>query len=389
MRIALVGVFPIDEIQIRGGVQAANNYLVKGLSKIVDLEIHVLTFKPQDWMRPDRIKQDNVSIHLLPPPPRFERLRNYWTYQDILNKVLAQIQPNLVHAQEAAADAYVALRSGYPTVVTIHGIRGEDAKYYSSWSKRLRFYFDSIVIERYVMRHVRHLIAISRYVTDYFATLFRPDLKIYGIPNAINERFFTLSGASRGQVVLFAGRVTPLKRVMDLIQAFGRVVQQIPSAQFRLAGDCSTEPSYVESVRSWIRQANLGEHIHLLGELSQEAILTEFAECNLVALSSSQENAPMVIAQAMAAGKPVVATRVGGVAEMVGKGGERGVLVDVSDVEGLSAAMLRLLQDPKLQARLGQAGHAFALENYHQDRVARRTYEVYQNIVATEQRTCV
>ena len=89
----------------------------------------------------------------------------------------------------------------------------------------------------------------------------------------------------------------------------------------------------------------------------------------------------MVIAQAMAAGKPIVATRVGGIPEMVGEAGERGFLVNVGDVDGLAQGMLRLLQDPVLQTQIGQAGQAFAREHYHQDRVAQRTYEVYQHIV--------
>ncbi len=371
---------------MRGGVQAAFACLVKGLARIDDLEVHVLTFRQRDWSGPDRIEQNGVTVHLLPLPPRFERLRNYQTYQSIFGQRLAQLQPDLVHAQEAAADAYVALRSGYPTVVTAHGIRSEDGKYYGAWGRRLRGYFDSVVIERYTMRHVRHLIAISHYVTDYFAPLLRPDLDVHDVPNAIDERFFGLADSSNRPVVLFAGRVIPLKRVLDLVHAFARVVPQLPSAQLRIVGECSTEADYAESVRQLVRETNLADHVQILGELRQEAVLREFAECTLVALASSQENAPMVIAQAMASGKPVVATRVGGIAEMIGAEGQRGLLVNVGDVDELAGAMLRLLQDAALRVCLGQAGHAFARENYHPDSVARRTREVYVHVAAAEQR---
>ncbi len=91
----------------------------------------------------------------------------------------------------------------------------------------------------------------------------------------------------------------------------------------------------------------------------------------------------MVIAQAMAASKPVVATPVGGVAEMVSDG-ETGFLVDVGDVNALANALLRLLRDPSLRARIGQSGHEFAVENYRADTVARRTYDVYQKVATTE-----
>ena len=384
LRLALVGSYPSDHTQIRGGVQAAFSSLVSGLSRITGVEVHVLTFMPPNWYGPDHSTQNGVTTHLLPRHPRFERLIKYRRYQSILDQKLEQIQPDVVHAQEAAANAYVAIRSGYPTVVTAHGIRSEDTKYISSWSRRLRFRFDSVIIERAVIRQTRHLIAISHYIPEYFKTLLRLDLEVYYVPNAIGERFFNLTDIVSEQVVLFAGRVTPLKRVMDLVQAFAQIVKEIPSAQLHIAGECNSEASYVESIRCWIRQAGVEEHIHILGELQEEALLREYAQCSMIALSSSQENAPMVIAQAMAAGKPVVATRVGGVAEMIGETGERGLLVKVGDVDGLAQAMLRLLQDPVLQAQLGQAGHTFARENYHQDRVARRTYEVYRHIAAIE-----
>ncbi len=379
MKVAIVGDYPVDSTQIRGGVQAAFAYLVKGLSRIDDLQVHVLTLRRRDCTGPDRVERDGIILHLLPPFPRFERARNYRTLQSTLNERLTQIQPRVVHAQDATAYAYVALRSGYPAVVTAHGIRREDGRYYGSFSRRVRNYFDSLLIERYIMRHTQHLIAISPYVTRYFAAQLKPDVQVFYISNAIDESFFNLANRADGRTVLFAGRVMPRKRVLDLIRAFAQVAQQIPSAQLRVAGEYHSEHSYTEAIRNVIHQADLGDRVHLLGALPEGAVLREFTGCDVLALPSAQETTPMVIAQAMAAGKPVIATPVGGVAEMVGDG-ETGFLVDVGDVDGLASALSRLLQDPSLRTRLGQAGHKFALENYHVDTVARRTYDMYKQI---------
>jgi glycosyltransferase involved in cell wall biosynthesis len=231
------------------------------------------------------------------------------------------------------------------------------------------------------MHHTRHLIAISHYVTDYFASQLRPDVQVHYVPNAIDESFFNPVSSPDGHTILFAGRVTPLKRVLDLIQAFAKIAQ-VPSAQLRIAGECSSERSYVESVRGFIQKANLEDQVHLLGALPEDAVLREFVGCDVLALPSAQENLSMVIAQAMAAGKPVVATPVGGIPEMVSDG-ETGFLVDVGDVDRLADALLRLLRDPSLRARMGQSGREFALENYGADTVARRTYNVYQKVAAT------
>ncbi len=89
----------------------------------------------------------------------------------------------------------------------------------------------------------------------------------------------------------------------------------------------------------------------------------------------------MVIAQAMAAGKPVVATPVGGVAEMI-QDRATGFLIPVGDIDRLADSLLSLLGDPQLRARMGQAGRQFAVENYLAANVARRTFDVYAGIAA-------
>jgi glycosyltransferase involved in cell wall biosynthesis len=384
IRVVMLGDYPLDNTQIRGGVQAVLAYLVKGLAQIEKVDLHVVRFKYPKWTGPDRMVRNGVTIHFLPPPPSLERARNHKTYQVSLNAKLAEIRPHLIHAQDATTHAYVALRSSYPTVVTAHGVRREDGKYYGSLGRRLRNYFDSWVVERHIMTHVRYLIATGHYVTDYFAGQLRPDIQVYYIWNAVDESFFNLVNATDGHTILFAGRVLPRKRVLDVVQAFAQIASQDPVAQLRIVGECQTELVYVESVRNLIRKAHLEDRIHLTGAIPD--ISQEFKVCDMLVLPSIEETSPMVIAQAMAAGKPVVATRVGAVAEMLGEG-ERGCLVDVGDVNGLAQAMLRLLGDPALRARLGQAGREFAVENHRMEMVAQRTCEVYQAVMANEQRS--
>ncbi len=379
MRVVLVGDYPLNSSEIWGGEQAAFSYLVKALCQIDDLDVHILKLANSAAAERRQKKQDGATLHLLPPLPRFELARRFKTYQSYANAALAEIQPDLVHAQGAIHHAYVALGSGYPTVITVHGVQREDSKYQSSFYLRTRKWLVSLLIERYCLRHTRHLIAISHYVTTYFASQLKPDVQVYYVPNAIDGSFFNLDDASNGRTILFAGRIIQRKRVLDLVRAFARVIEQLPSAQLRLAGEYSSETAYSDSIRDLIRSANLEECVHLLGPLPEDAVLREFASCDALALPSAQETTPMVIAQAMAAGKPVVATPVGGVPEMV-KDTETGFLIEVGDADGLVDAMLRLLNDPPLRAQLGKAGRQFAVENYRADNVAKRTYDVYRKI---------
>lgn len=381
MRVALIGQYPMDPSHIQGGVQAAFSYLVGGLARIPDLELHVIASPGRGPPGRARLARDGGTLHSLPRLPRFEILRNFRTYQRMLDRLLAELKPAVVHVQDAATEAYVALRSGYPTVLTVHGIRRENTKHVGSPLKRLRGLIQSLLLERRNLKRARHLIAISEYVTRSFAGLLAPDVRVYHIPNAIDDAFFDLHDTSDGTRILFAGRVIPRKRVRELVEAFALVVRRVPAAELRIAGEERTDRTYAEGVRSLIAREGLTERVHLLGPLSEEAVLEEFAGAAILALPAGQETAPMVIAQAMAARKPVVATPVGGVGEMVGEG-TTGFLVKVDDVEALAEALVRLLRDRELRARMGEAARALAAERYRAESVARRTFEVYRRIAA-------
>ena len=277
--------------------------------------------------------------------------------------------------------AYVALRSGYPTVITAHGIRQEDKRYVGSFGQQIRAHYDSFVVEKNVMRNARHVIAISRYLADYFQSQFRPDVRLYFVPNAVDSAFFELPNADNGPTLLFAGRVTPLKRVSDLVAAFARIAPEVPSLQLRIAGECESEKAYVVSIQRSIERENLTDRIHLLGALPQARILDEFSRCSALVLPSAQENLPMVIAQAMATGKPVVATRVGGIPEMV-QDQRTGILVNVGDIDGLASALLTLLNDLTLRRQMGHLGRKAAQNQYHVDRVSQLTYNVYSQVAS-------
>ncbi|MBI5030573.1 MAG: glycosyltransferase family 4 protein [Chloroflexi bacterium] len=367
--------------RIWGGVEAASTYLVKELAQLDGLDLHIVTLGNPTWTTTNGNKLDGATVHVLPKFPRLEFARNFRTYQAQLDRLLAEIKPDVVHAQGATDHAYAALRSGYPTVVTVHGVQSEDGKYQGTFLKRARKILYSRLIERYNLTHTRHLIAIGRYVVEYFRKTLRRDVQVYFIPNAIDERYFRLSEPRDGCTILYAGRVIPRKRLLDLIQAFALIAPQIPSAQLRVAGEVESEPGYARLVTQAISQAHLGDRVQMLGGLSEQAILHEFATCDVLALPSIQETTPMVIAQAMAAGKPVVATPVGGVTEMV-QDGENGFLVPVGEPKKLAGALQAVLGDSHLRMRMGHAGRQYAIDNYLAASVAHKTHEVYTKIVA-------
>jgi glycosyltransferase involved in cell wall biosynthesis len=107
--------------------------------------------------------------------------------------------------------------------------------------------------------------------------------------------------------------------------------------------------------------------------------LDEYGACSVLALSSIEETAPVVIGQAMAAGKPVVSTAVGGIAHMINEGGT-GYLVHGRQVETLAARLIQVLTDDALRHAMGQAARQVANDRFTPEVAAARTYAAYQEV---------
>jgi len=377
MRIALAGDYPTEAGMVRGGVQAAFGYLAGALANCPGVDVHVVTMHKRPGLQPCSTLVGGVHVHYLRTFPRFEFARNFRTYQKWFDAKLAEIRPDVVHAQDTTDHGYAAVRCPYPTVITVHGIRREDSKYNRSVRVRARNLLYCLLIERYILNHTHYLIAISPYVTSYFSRQLRPDTEIHHIGNAIDPRYFERNLARTPNcAVLFAGRVIPRKRVEDLVYAFARVAATVPESELRIAGETESEPAYAESLRSTIASLRLQERVRFLGQLNENQVLDEFRNCAALVLPSAQETAPMVISQAQAAGKPVIATPVGGVPDMI-RDGQTGFLTPLGDREALSRRLAEILLNPSLAAKVGGAGHRFAEASYRAESIALRTLKVY------------
>jgi glycosyltransferase involved in cell wall biosynthesis len=381
LRVALVGDYPLTESEIGGGVESAFLYLVSGLRRRGDLDLHVVTLDRRTTEPREERVDAALTVHVLPVFPRFELLRRFGTYRRWLAATLGRIGPDVVHVQGATDHAYAALACGYPTVITVHGILREDAAHQPTLPLRLRKAFYARAFERQNVAHARHLIAIAGYVTDYFRDVLRRDVAVYLIPNAIDPRFFDIGPLPGARTVLFAGRVIERKRVDLLVDAFAAVAEAVPDATLRIAGEMSSEARYAAGVRDRVERLGLADRVRFLGQLDEPTLAAEFEAADVLALPSAQETAPMVIAEAMAAARPVVATAVGGVAEMV-VDRETGFLVDRDDVSGFGRGLTAVLEDVDLARRLGQRARVIAEREYRADRVADRTAEVYRRMTA-------
>jgi glycosyltransferase involved in cell wall biosynthesis len=374
MRVALVGPYPLNTSRLSGGVQTSFFNLLDGLSSFDDVESHVLTFVP-GAREARRVETGHASVLFLPYPERFNNASFFRYGRRALRSALDAIGPDIVHAQDATGHGYMALKAvrDLPVVVSVHGIAREELKHATHPVDKIRLALDHAHLERYCIRHARYLVQPSRYPEEYFGHAIRG--KIVEVGYGIPDRFFVARPSPEAGRVLFVGTIIPLKRVLDLIEVFDAVRRTVPGAVLRIAGP-ATDADYMAKVHARVGELGLADAVTFLGSLSPSQLVDEYRRASVFVLTSGQENSPMVIHEAMAAGVPVVSTRPGGIQYLVDDG-RTGFLADVADITGLATRISQLLQDEETRAAFGSAGQKSAEQRFRSVEVAARVREVY------------
>lgn len=370
--------FPLDWEHAHGGVESTVMYLLDGLAGRVDVQVHVVTSLPS-VRSPQSRTRGAVRITYLPRLP-WGRAVGYAGDFRAIRRIVEQEQPDLVHGQGTTFYAGAALASGAPAVITAHGVAFREVAYLHGVFQRARGLWDAWY-ERRCLRRTRYLIAIAPYVAREFAR--RTRARVWFVPNAISERFFDLPRAPEPQTVLFAGVVSPRKAVCELVQAVAVVRKTVPDVRLRIAGSLRQFPDYVARVRRLVAEQGMEDSVQFLGALPEMGVLEEYARAAVLALPSWQETLPAAVAQAMAAGVPVVSTAVGGVPDII-RDGETGLLVPPGDVPGLADALARALTDAPRARSLAEAARGYAEENFRGRVVAQRVLDVYADVLRLE-----
>jgi glycosyltransferase involved in cell wall biosynthesis len=182
-----------------------------------------------------------------------------------------------------------------------------------------------------------------------------------------------LEPAPPGAVLLEIGRLCDVKGQRELIAALPKLART--DVTLLLVGeDLEAGGAYRTALERQARELGIGDRVRFLGRRDDVPAL--LAAADALVLPSSIEGLPLVVLEAMAAGRPVVATSVGGTPEAV-VDGETGLLVPPGDIEALAHAIDALLGDPELARRLGEAGGRRVRERFDADAAAQRVLGLY------------
>jgi glycosyltransferase involved in cell wall biosynthesis len=191
----------------------------------------------------------------------------------------------------------------------------------------------------------------------------------------VNAVFFSEQPAAKGMNLLFVGRVERVKGIEDALQAFAIIHREIPSVRLLVAGRGSD--TYVTAMRTYSRILGISNHVEWLGQRTAVELAGLYAQCSLLLHPTHIDNSPNSVAEAMAAGLPVVASNVGGIPSMVDDG-VNGKLVKSGDPQALAKVVLTLLRDDGLRCAISAQAREKAEALFRPDRVAEETMKIYR-----------
>ena len=298
-------------------------------------------------------------------------------------RLISDFRPDIIDAHVPrptmwAAQAQRLLSAPSPFVYTEHNIQSA----YPGWAKW---------VYRSFLPVTDHVIAISQAGADSFKDRWQwSDERVTRIWNGIDANRVAPSqdGASvrkslntpaAGQVICNVGNLTSRKAQEVLVRAMAEVYPALPETQCWMAGSFELEPSTAAMIQTEVSAHNLENCVHVLG--SRRDVPDLIAAADVFVLSSRQEGFPITILEAMAAGKPVVATDVGGCAEAVAHS-VTGLIVPPEDPHALAEALKYMLTHPEEAQQMGEAGRDRVTANFTIETMIDQHLAVYEKVIA-------
>jgi len=366
---------------VMGGAETSLYHLVRGL----DTDRYVpLVFCPEPGLLVEKLAAEQISTKVAPLPAwrKSKSLLSRSTALRRLTRLAEENRIQLIHSNTIWINPYaqkVGENLKIPVICHLRDLVRRDQ------------------VKKYALDKVDIIIPISNAVRKPLEEAGIEGAKIRRIYNGVDVSMFAHRKdvlredfPIRGYLVGIVGQLSPRsqwKGQRDFIQAAARVIQHRSDVHFAVVGG-DNSPASASSYMSYIRELK-----KLAGDLgiADRVIFTGFrtdipdvmTSLDILVSASWAEPFGRVIIEAMAAGKPVIATMSGGAPEIV-QDGITGVLVPPRDPQAIARAALRMLQDSKIRQEMGRAGQRRAQEHFSLDRNIRETQAVYEELRKAE-----
>jgi glycosyltransferase involved in cell wall biosynthesis len=317
----------------------------------------------------DLARLQGLPVEIIPCKSRV-----HWDAVRAIRKYVKTYDIDIIHTHGYKADVYgyfAARRLGTPLLATCH-----------AWAGRTTLLGLYGLLDHTVLRRFHRIVAVSDAVAASLRGFGIPHDRIATISNGVdvsafrNARPTLVEAIPKGKrmIVGTVARLVPLKGIEYLLRAAREVLADFPNTLFVLAGDGPSRKQLEELAR----ELGIASKVRFVGE--RRDMRGVYASMDIFVLPSLNEGMPMAILEAFAAGKPVIATSVGGVPKVV-LHEQTGLLVQPVDTFGLRNAIVRLLTDSDLRSQLGAKGQALVERHFSVEAMALEYRGLYERLV--------
>lgn len=311
------------------------------------------------------------GLDLIPLAPRTEMdLGAAWR----LSRLIGKLAPDILHAHDPHGVAMAAMALSMSTQISKPPLVA---------SRRVDFRMRGNSLSRWKYRQVDCFICASEAIRQILIADGVPPARAVTVHEGIDLSRVDAAPPAKLHEELWLPHHAPLvgnvaalvphKGQRHLVESAALVVRQVPDARFVIAGEGELRPALERA----IRDHHLEKHVRLLG--FRPDVLSLHKAFDIFVMSSVTEGLGTSLLDAMASGKPVVATTAGGIPEVV-VDGETGFLVPPRDHESMAEALVKLLKDESLRQRMGRAGRVRARRKFSADRMVQDTLRVYERV---------
>ncbi len=360
--------------------------LADALGNRDDVELHVVS-ATSGIVRNQTVCREGITFHIVrhtfpftargfPSYMRLDVMSRYAQLRRQIRRILLDLQPDVVHVHGTESGyGLAALETKLPTIVSIQGV----VSALTAVSPSLFFKLQA-PIEAEVIRHTKYFGTRTVWANEFVRSL-NPSATIYNLPEAIDPLFFECIDKPRPPRILIVGSVVQRKGIEDAVGAMSTVAAAVPSAKLVVVGEGN--PDYIAEMQRQAVTAGVADSIEWLGFKEPKEVAELHKDAAILIHPSYLDNSPNSVAEAMASGVAVIASKVGGIPSMI-EAGVTGLLTEPGDCRQLGHAILWLLQNEEERKRLAGNARRVALERHLPSRVAQITADAYKDVILRE-----
>lgn len=382
MKVIQIGPYPTNPSIIRGGIEAS----VYGLAQELSKNHQVIVIDSPRIENEDSLENyGSILVHRFHNPGVHQR--DAIKRVDDIVKDIINYNPTICHLHGTGIFCWslikeIRRKTSIPIILTVHGLARIEK------IKALKRHFSSKVFyqyiaqsncERRVLSTLHKVIVDTQYVEKAIKGYrLRKEPEMVIIPQGIDNHFYTLDCSKTSRNILSVGSITQRKGHLQMIKAFSIAAQELQDIKLIICGVLS-DSHYYQQLLNLIDTLPCKDMISLKTDVSKEELYDLYNQAHIFALHSQEESQGIVFAEAMASGLPIIATRVGGIPDVV-ISGETGLLSGFDDIPSFASSIIDLMQS-KEKWEIMSTNCKSAARSYSWLNVAKRIVCLYTSII--------